>query len=230
MFYKFFIKKINFQFNLEKNYLIKIKKHKNFYFFGSFTNLFLSIKDFVFVNFIQSTLGPNILGQFIFLQKTFMSMLSLLNKVIGDIYVRNINALIIKKKNINEEYLFFLILASFVSLIIYIIIISFSETLSNFFGEKWNISYDILSIYSILLCFSFVPSILNRLLSYYYQKLDFIWSIVFLLFMIISINFFHFIGYLDFFKFFAKFQLFIYILYLLLSFFVIYKINYKNKN
>lgn len=228
IFYKYFSKKINLKFNIERNYLTRIKNFKNFYFFGNLTNLSLSIKDFIFLNFIQSTFGSNISGQFVFFQKVFTSMLSLLNKIIGDIYITNINALIRKKKKIYEEYIFFLLLASFISLIIYVLIILFSETIFNFFFEKkWFISYKILTIYSILICFSFVPSLLNRLLCYYYQKFDFVWSIFFLFSIIISINFFYFSNYVDYFKFFANFQLFIYVLYLLLSFFVIYKINYK---
>jgi O-antigen/teichoic acid export membrane protein len=231
IFYKFFIKKINFKFNLVSEYFTKVKKLKNFYFFGNCTDLFLSIKDVVFLNSIQSVFGLNILGQFIFFQKTFMSILSLFDKVIGDIYVRNINSLIIKKKNINKEYFFFLTLASFVSLTTYILITLFSETIFNiFFEKKWSISIEILSIYSILICFSFVPSLLNRFLCYYYQEFDFFWSIIFLLLIIISINFFYFSNYIDFFKFFAKLQLFIYLLYLLLSFFVIYKLNSKKIN
>ena len=98
IFYKFFIKKINFRFNLEINYLALVKKFKNFYFFGSFTDLSLSIKDFVFLNFIQFAFGVNILGQFVFFQRTFMSILSLFDKALGDVYVRNVNSLIIKKK------------------------------------------------------------------------------------------------------------------------------------
>jgi hypothetical protein len=231
IFYKFFSQKINLKFNIERNYLTRVKNFKNFYFFGNLTNLSLTIKDFIFLNFIQSTFGSNILGQFVFFQKVFMSMLSLLNKIIGDVYVTNINALITKKKKIYGEYFFFLILASLISLIIYVLIILFSETIFKFFFEKkWFISYDILTIYSILICFSFVPSLLNRLLCYYYQKFDFVWSIFFLFSIIISINFFYFRDYVDYFKFFAKFQLFIYILYLFLSFFVIYKINYKKIN
>ena len=39
IFYKFFNKKINLKFNVERNYLIRVKNLKNFYLFGNLTNL-----------------------------------------------------------------------------------------------------------------------------------------------------------------------------------------------
>ena len=81
---------------------------KPFYFFGSMTNLSLAIKEFTIIYFIQSQFGSVILGQFMFYKKTFFDSVSLIKKVLGDIYISNMNNLIIKKKISTESFYSFL--------------------------------------------------------------------------------------------------------------------------
>ena len=96
-----------------------------------------------------------------------------------------------------------------------------------FIDKKWSLAFEILTIYSILICFSFVPSLLNRILNNYYQKIDFIWSLVFVFVLIIYIKYINFSNYVIFFESLVKLELLFYAFYLLLTFIVIYKIQKK---
>ena len=116
----------------------------------------------------------------------------------------------------------------FISFIIYLIIKFFSKELFEvFIDKKWSLAFEILTIYSILICFSFVPSLLNRILNNYYQKIDFIWSLVFVFVLIIYIKYINFSNYVIFFESLVKLELLFYAFYLLLTFIVIYKIQKK---
>ena len=228
IFYNFFFRKLNFKIKFPNNFINQMLLLKPFYLFGSLTNLNLSIKEFVIIFFIQFQFGSVILGQFMFFKKTFTDSISLIKKVLGDIYISNINSLIIKKKNIINEFLFFTIFSIFISFIIYLIIKFFSKELFEvFIDKKWSLAFEILTIYSILICFSFVPSLLNRILNNYYQKIDFIWSLVFVFVLIIYIKYINFSNYVIFFESLVKLELLFYAFYLLLTFIVIYKIQKK---
>ena len=163
-----------------------------------------------------------------FFKKFFTGSIFLIKKVVGDIYISNINNLILKKKNIYSDFIFFLIFSTILSFSIYLFIIYFSEDLFQLYiDKKWFISQEILKIYSALICFSFVPSLLNRILNNYYQKIDFMWSLIFVFSILIFIIYYNYNTYIDFFETLVKFEILIYALYLLITFTVIYKIQKK---
>jgi hypothetical protein len=228
IFYNFFFRKISFKLKLPENFFNKMILLKPFYLFGSLTNLNLAFKEFIIIYIIQFKFGEVVLGQFMFFKKFFTGSIFLIKKVVGDIYISNINNLILKKKNIYSDFIFFLIFSTILSFSIYLFIIYFSEDLFQLYiDKKWFISQEILKIYSALICFSFVPSLLNRILNNYYQKIDFMWSLIFVFSILIFISYYNYNTYIDFFETLVKFEILIYALYLLITFTVIYKIQKK---